>query len=107
MFSFILSVRVDTSLKALAIVKLSIGTFVNINTNFTSRRVKSTFEAWIASFRACSTATSANTSVGSELVLALSIFTADMIARVAFVDVDALVSPVEFEAVAASAFIRT
>ena len=102
----LLSDSVNTSLKALTIMERWISTLININACLFPSSIKSTFVASIAVLRASSATTSTDASVGSELILALGVFTTHMITCLAFVDIDAFVSPVELESVSASTFVR-
>ena len=102
-----LSNSIHASLKALAIIELGISTLINIDASFCSCSVKATFVASIARRCASSAAASADASVASELILALRVLAAHVIACVAFVDINAFVSPVQLESFSASAFVRS
>jgi hypothetical protein len=102
-----LSDSIHASLKALAIIERRISTLIDINARFFSCSVKATFVAGIAGRCASSASACADASVASELILALGVLAAHVIACVALVDVRAFVSPVELESVSASAFVRS
>ena len=84
-----------------------ISTLINIDACFCSCSVEATFVSGIAGRCASFASACADASVASELILALRVLAAHVIACAALVDINAEVSPVELESFSAGAFVRS